>query len=238
MTMRFVIVNADDFGQSPGVNRGVIEAYEQGILTSASLMVRWPAAAEAAEYARRNPLLGVGLHLDFGEWIYRNGAWATLYRVIDETDRQAVSDEILRQLDRFERLVGRPPTHIDSHQHAHRMPPARWILPQIVEHLGVPIRDVSIPYCGRFYGQDDNGVSYPEWISVENLVEIISRIGPGATEIGCHPAAATDLDTMYSVERLTELATLCDPRVRGAIDALGIELKSFADWRSFADARS
>jgi predicted glycoside hydrolase/deacetylase ChbG (UPF0249 family) len=51
-TNRYLIVNADDFGQSHGVNRGVIEAFENGIVTSASLMVRWPAAVEAAAYAR------------------------------------------------------------------------------------------------------------------------------------------------------------------------------------------
>src|SRR4051794_16830036 len=47
---RYVIVNADDFGQSRGINRGIILAHEQGIVTSASLMVRWAAAAEAAAY--------------------------------------------------------------------------------------------------------------------------------------------------------------------------------------------
>ena len=46
IAQRYLIVNADDFGQSPGINRGVIEAHENGIVTSASLMVRWPAAAE------------------------------------------------------------------------------------------------------------------------------------------------------------------------------------------------
>ena len=50
---RYLIVNADDFGQSHGVNRGIIEAHERGVVTSASLMVRWPAARKAAAYARK-----------------------------------------------------------------------------------------------------------------------------------------------------------------------------------------
>ena len=58
---RYVIINADDFGQSPGINRGVIQAHEQGLVTSASLMVRWPAAAEAAAYGReRRAKAGIG----------------------------------------------------------------------------------------------------------------------------------------------------------------------------------
>src|SRR5688572_28379081 len=76
---RHLIVNADDFGFSPGVNRGIAEAHERGIVTSASLMVRWPAAAAAASYARARPELSVGLHLDLGEWVLRDGAWVPLY---------------------------------------------------------------------------------------------------------------------------------------------------------------
>ena len=45
---RRLIMNADDFGISPGVNAGIIEAHERGIVTSASLMVRWPDAVAAA----------------------------------------------------------------------------------------------------------------------------------------------------------------------------------------------
>src|SRR5215210_6058372 len=95
---RFLIVNADDFGQSPGVNRGVIAAHERGIVTSASLMVRWPAAAEAAAYARARPGLSVGLHVDLGEWVYRDGAWAARYEVARADDRAAVAAELARQL--------------------------------------------------------------------------------------------------------------------------------------------
>src|SRR5262249_22921163 len=61
---RYLIVNADDFGRSAGVNRGIIQAHEQGIVTSASLMVHWPAAREAAEYGRGRPGLSLGLHFD------------------------------------------------------------------------------------------------------------------------------------------------------------------------------
>jgi len=65
MTPRRLIVNADDFGLRAGVNRGIIEAHKNGIVTSASLMVNRPYAAEAADYARGHPKLSVGLHFDF-----------------------------------------------------------------------------------------------------------------------------------------------------------------------------
>src|SRR5258708_3414128 len=111
---RTLIVNADDFGQSRGVNRGIIEAHERGIVTSASLMVRWPAAAEATASARNHPRLSLGLHLDFGEWACRDGTWVPLYCVVDESDATAVAAEVARQLDAFRTLVGRTPSHLDS----------------------------------------------------------------------------------------------------------------------------
>ena len=61
--MPLLIVNADDFGLSPGVNRAVIKGWREGILTSASLMAGGAAFDEAAELARGNPALQVGLHL-------------------------------------------------------------------------------------------------------------------------------------------------------------------------------
>src|SRR5437764_15380237 len=79
---RSLIVNADDFGLSEGVNRGILRAFDDGIVTSASLMVRQPAAASAAGEAALRPELSVGLHLDLGEWVFRNGSWETVYEVV------------------------------------------------------------------------------------------------------------------------------------------------------------
>src|SRR5439155_13341092 len=152
---RYLIVNADDFGQSPGVNRGIMRAHQHGIVTSASLMVRWPAATAAAEYARMHSSLSVGLHLDLGEWFYRNSNWTLLYEVVDPHDASAVRMEISRQLAVFRRLVGRDPSHIDSHQHVHRNEPIRTAALEASRKLGIPLRDcrADVRYCGRFYGQ-------------------------------------------------------------------------------------
>src|SRR5512143_2762317 len=98
---RYLIVNADDFGLSAGVNRGIIRAHEEGILTSASLMVRYPAAAEAARYALQHPRLSVGLHLDLAEWVYRNDEWVARYEVVPPDDEKAVAGEVTRQLEGF-----------------------------------------------------------------------------------------------------------------------------------------
>ncbi|HEX4803075.1 MAG TPA: ChbG/HpnK family deacetylase [Myxococcaceae bacterium] len=228
---RYLIVNADDFGQSPGVNRGIIEAHERGIVTSASLMVRWPAAVDAAAYSRKHPELSLGLHFDFGEWACRNGTWEKLYEVVPEDDISAVAEEASRQLATFRRLVGRDPTHIDSHQHAHRAKSMRSLFVEIARQHAVPLRGVSpeVHYSGKFYGQNDEGWPFPECISVDAFITILAELPPGFVELGCHPGAGNDLDSMYLGEREQEVKALCDPRVRAAIADMKIELCSFRD---------
>ena len=227
---RILVVNADDFGRSPGVNRGIVEAHERGIVTSATLMVRWPAAELAARDARDHPDLSVGLHLDLAEWEYRDGGWRAIYEVIDADDRTAVEDEVEAQLERFRQLLGRPPTHLDSHQHVHQHDPVRTALAKAGRRLQVPVRNVTpgITYCGGFYGQDGEGNPYPDAITVPALVALLRELPSGITELGCHPGFAEDLENVYRDERRTEVETLCDPRVRSAIEELGIELRPFS----------
>jgi chitin disaccharide deacetylase len=226
---RYLIVNADDFGQSYGVNRGVIEAYERGIVTSASLMVRWPAAGEAAVYSRQHPSLSLGLHVDLGEWAYRGEHWVSLYDVVPLDDATAVAEEVSRQSMMFRRLVGKGPTHLDSHQNVHLREPLRTVLTAIACELGVPLRYSSggIHYRGDFYGQTPDGRPTPDAVSVRALINLLETLPPGCTELGCHPGDENGLDTMYCRERAEEVKVLCDPQVRAFIVANGIELCSF-----------
>jgi predicted glycoside hydrolase/deacetylase ChbG (UPF0249 family) len=230
MAQRSLIVNADDFGQSPGVNRGVRQAHEHGIVRSASLMVRWLAAAEAAAYARDRSDFSLGLHVDLGEWARRGDTWVAVYKVVPPEDGAAVADEVGRQLAAFRRLAGRDPTHIDSHQHVHRAEPVRSILEELARQLGVSLRHHSrVRYCGDFYGQDSAGQSYPEGIRVDRLISLLTALPPGLTELACHPGDGCDVDSMYREERAREAETLCDPRVRAAVVAEGIVLRSFRE---------
>jgi predicted glycoside hydrolase/deacetylase ChbG (UPF0249 family) len=214
-----LIVNADDFGLSEGTNEGIVEAHERGIVTSSSLMVHGPAASEAGSYAATHPALAVGLHLDLGEWVYRDGAWREVYQ------RGPAAEELARQLDRFRALVGRDPTHLDSHQHVHEEEPVRSLLAQVGVDLGVAVRGLGgVQYCGAFHGQSGRGEPYPEGIAVENLIDVLGGLAAGVVELGCHPGRDRELASPYRLERLTELEVLCDPRVRAAIDAAGIAL--------------
>jgi predicted glycoside hydrolase/deacetylase ChbG (UPF0249 family) len=234
---RYLIVNADDFGQSPGVSRGIIAAHEGGIVTSASLMVRWPAAAEAAAYARRHPELSLGLHLDLGEWVCHQGDWRARYEVVPLDNAAAVAGEVARQIAVFRLLVGADPSHLDSHQHVHTQEPVCSVVRELAHRLGVPVRHHTpgVRYCGQFYGQTDEGASLPEAIGIDGLLGILAELPVGCTELACHPGEGDDLNSTYLRERCREVQTLCDPRVRAALDAAAIRLISF---RSPVVARS
>jgi adenylyl-sulfate kinase len=227
---RVLVVNADDFGLSPGVNAGVMRAHEQGILTSASLMVRGAAAADAAAHAAHAGRLGLGLHVDLGEWVRRGDDWETVYEVVPMDDVYSVELELRAQIDSFRRLVGRDPTHLDSHQHVHNWHPVVALFKRAAAELGVPLRHHTrdVTYCGDLYGHDSNGNPIPEAITVENLVEIIADLRPGVTELACHPGIGDDSGSAYDRERAQEVAILCDPRVREAVTREGVALRSFA----------
>ena len=231
LAQRYLIVNADDFGLSPGVNRGIIKAHEQGIVTSASLMVRMPAAAEAAAYAREHSNLSVGLHFDLGEWTYRNGDWECVYEVAPVDDPSAVARQADDQLAAFQRLLGRNPSHIDSHQHVHREEPVRSTLVELARQVGVPLRHFSssVQYCGKFYGQDSQGSPLPDAISVHSLLEMLAALPSGSSELGCHPGEGDDFHSTYAGERAQEVRTLCDPRIQPALASQKIQLFSFRE---------
>jgi predicted glycoside hydrolase/deacetylase ChbG (UPF0249 family) len=229
---RRLIVNADDFGLNAGVNRGIAQAHEHGILTSASLMVRAGHAQEAADYAHAHPELSVGLHVDLGEWHYTGEVWIAAYEVVPTDDEVAVGAEVAAQCEHFCALMGREPTHLDAHQHAHRSEPARSIVLEFAQRFGVPVRSFTpgLRYEGGFYGQSGKGEPWPEGITPEALCELLHALPPGASELGCHPAIDDDSGSSYSSERTVETAALCDPRVRDTLREEGIALRSYLNW--------
>lgn len=218
---RFVIFNADDFGQAGGINRGIIECHRSGVVTSASLMVTGQAAAEAVSMSRDHPGLSVGLHWD---------VWGEDEREFDLSDTGAVRDELRRQLDDFHRLMGRLPTHVDSHRHAHREPHVMPLFREMVEPLGVPVRgDGRVRFVGGFYAQWEWRVTNLEYVSVPFLERMLrDEVPEGWTEISCHPGyVAPGYTAVYSREREAEIRTLTDRRIRAAIEGLGICLSSY-----------
>lgn len=134
-----LIINADDFGRSPDVVAAVSRAHDEGVLTSASLMVTGDAAQVAAAAARERPRLGVGLHLvmvrgrpasvpsaiphlvDSEGRLPQRVTWAALRYAFSSAARRELARELRAQFERF-RDTGLPLTHVDSHHHLHLHP--------------------------------------------------------------------------------------------------------------------
>ncbi|MGI9082390.1 MAG: ChbG/HpnK family deacetylase [Thermoleophilaceae bacterium] len=221
---RNLIVNADDFGAGLGINRGIAHCHAEGVVTSASLMVTGRAAEDAAALSRDYPALAVGLHWDLDGEDAQAG--------VELEDPAAVRLELQRQLDAFQRLMGRAPTHLDSHHHVHRRPEIAPIARELAAALAVPLReDGRVRFVGGFYGQWEWQVTDLSHVSPEFLTWILrNEVEQGWTEIGCHPGYVTkDFSSAYLAEREVEAATLIDPRIRAEIDALGIRLASYAE---------
>jgi len=215
---KHLIVNADDFGASPGVNRGIYESHCGGIVTSTSLMVDGAACDEAVLLARLAPGLDLGLHVDLGG------------RAGNGSSAEGLGAELTRQMDRFVALVGRAPSHVDSHRDVHRDPALLPTFVALAERWGIPLRGHSpVRLLSKFYGQWA-GESHPEQLSLESLASMIeSGVAEGVTELICHPGYRDgQLVSSYLAEREVEVATLCDPRARDILAALGIQLTSRA----------
>ncbi len=219
-----LIFNADDLGASTGVNRGILECHTRGVVTSASLMVTGRAVREAVSMSRDHPELAVGLHWD---------VWGEDEREFDIDNLQAVRDEFYRQLDEFHHLLGRAPTHVDSHRHAHREEHLMPVFRELVAPLGVPLRDDGrVRFVGGFYAQWEWMVTNLEYVSVSFLQRMLrEEAGEGWTEFSCHPGyLSQDYTSVYHAEREAEVRTLTDGRIRRTIEELGIRLGSYADY--------
>ena len=134
-----LIINADDFGYSSAVNRAVIKAHREGILTSTSLMVNERAAAEAVQLAKENPDLAVGLHLvlvlgtstlphdQIPSLINRNNEFlkspplAGMKYFFSPSARRELKKEMRAQFEKFV-ATGLPFSHVDGHTHLHMHP--------------------------------------------------------------------------------------------------------------------
>lgn len=221
---KYLIFNADDFGASTGVNRGILESHVHGVVTSTSLMVTGRAVHEAVAMSRDHPRLAIGLHWD---------VWGEDEREFDINDLSAVRYEFYRQLDEFHRLMDRMPTHIDSHRHAHREKKLMPLFRELVEPLDIPLRDDGrVRFAGGFYAQWEWMVTNLEYVSVPFLQQMLrEEVGGGWTEFSCHPGyLSPDYAAVYLTEREAEVHTLTDPRIRQTIQELGIRLVSYADY--------
>jgi predicted glycoside hydrolase/deacetylase ChbG (UPF0249 family) len=256
---RFLIVNADDLGRTAGINDGIFAAHERGVVTSATLMVAYPAATAAVRAAVRHPKLGIGLHLQLsgGRPLLPAAALLSLVdgagflpRRPDERLARAAPSEVhaeaRAQLERFRALAGRLPTHLDSHHHSHRVPVVLEAVIALAREHGLPVRAASLEVAAALraakVATTDSFVEafYGEDATESTLRRILESLPPGVTELMCHPGHA-DVElrssSAYSDQRQREIAVLTADASRRLVCELGVELVHFGDLAGARGAR-
>ncbi len=163
--MKRLIVNADDFGMTHGINRGIIEANGEGIVTAASIMVVGWAFEEAVQLARENPNLDIGLHLSLtvGRPVSNDPAvnsHLTSHGTFRLTNRDLLINLILhtilpsipyREIEaQFKKALdtGLPITHIDGHESIHLFPGIREMVFELMGRYGIPYMRLSYEGIG------------------------------------------------------------------------------------------
>lgn len=153
-----LIVNADDFGLTSGVTYGIYDAMCRGVVTSTTMMVNTSATLLAAQLAKREPALAVGLHVNISlggpltscPSLLKNGMFQkpAVLGSDEGYDVGELDEELEAQYQCFVTLVGRGPTHIDSHLYAHqKFSKVRDSLLRLAENHGVPVRQFA---CGMY----------------------------------------------------------------------------------------
>jgi len=241
---RVLIVNADDLGRTSPINEATFYAHERGVVTSATLMVGFPAAEHAARRLADYPELGVGLHVtltgapptlparDLPSLVDARGLLPRNPDGLTGANREEIRAEVRHQLRLFRQLTGREPTHFDSHHHSHRVPEVLDALVELARETRLPVRNAS-PAVGarlRAEGIATTDAFVERFFAAEAtlpvLLEIFAQLGPGVTEVMCHPGLAHDPElaaaSTYVDDRVRELEVLTHEKVRAAIDQLGL----------------
>jgi predicted glycoside hydrolase/deacetylase ChbG (UPF0249 family) len=152
--LRRLIVNADDFGFTPGVTAGILEAHAAGTVGSTSMMVHCPGWEDGVRQARATPALDIGLHVNLlvGRPIVaarsltdpRSGLFLSLGAIVRRAllgalDAGEIEAEATAQLDMLAR-AGIRCTHVDSHRHTHALPVVRGAVARVARRAGLPLR--------------------------------------------------------------------------------------------------
>ena len=246
-----LIVNADDFGLTPGVSRGILEAGATGIVTSTTVIVNRPIDPELIARLEASGL-GAGLHLNLTlgtplsdprrvpSLVDEEGRFIRDPReAAARADKDEARIELGNQIDAFRALMGRFPTHLDSHHHVGRHEPILELVFDFARAINVPVRtqdahvraaarELKIRTPDHFMGEAD---SEPYW-SAERVLEHLRTLPAGVTEFMTHPGYFDDdlAYSRYGVQRETELAGLTDPRARELVEREGIRLAHFGSF--------
>lgn len=238
-----LIVNADDFGLTRGVNLGIVEAFRQGIVRSTTIMAGMDAVTHAAELAKQNPGLKTGLHFrltvgkpvadDVPSLLDDDGLLQPQSQFWD--NRSMVADEIERELRAQIQSclnLGIQLSHIDGHHHCHSHELVYPVACRLAEEFGLPLRPCLKPSQYNNYTLAFSDAFYGNELTQQDFLAIIEQF-QGKTdylEVMCHPALVDEAllqASGYALPRTRELAILTDPTLVESLKGMDIEITDY-----------
>jgi predicted glycoside hydrolase/deacetylase ChbG (UPF0249 family) len=248
--MKRLIVNADDFGRTPGINSGTLEAHLNGIVTSVTAMILEPAAEEGVREAiARAPKLSIGLHFTLTGGsppaapvmdLLELAPGGHFPRTAEELPHRLPTREVRLELDaqiaRFEKIAGRLPSHLDSHHHAALHSSVQRVFSQVAREHGLPVRASNerakeeLRLAGARTPDLFLDDFYGDGATLERLRVIIENLPDGTSELMCHPGYADEAllaGSTYAQERENEVRVLRDPSLPVLLREHGVTLIGF-----------
>jgi predicted glycoside hydrolase/deacetylase ChbG (UPF0249 family) len=232
-----LIVNADDFGYSRGINYGIIDAHKNGVVNSATMMMNMPGVSHAVELAKENPSLQVGIHLvltcgkpllkdvptlvnEHGDFKSRNEFFEDKNISLDELEREWTA-----QIEKFLES-GLKPTHFDSHHHVHTVPEFLPVVQKLAQKYNLSARRISenalqgvAPFTDVFLHD-----FYGEGVTDDYFEKILTRVQNGqSVEVMCHPGYLDHEilnNSSYAKDRVKETLILSAVKLPKEIDLL------------------
>jgi chitin disaccharide deacetylase len=218
-----LVVNADDFGYSRGVNYGIIDAHQYGIVNSTTMMMNMPGVHHAVELAKKYPTLKLGIHLvltcgkplrsDVPTLTDEQGNFKKLTDLNKNLSLLELEREWTTQIDRFLDF-GLTATHFDSHHHVHSIPEFLPVIQRLSRKYNLPARRISeqpvegvTSFTDRFFHD-----FYGEGVTQDYFIELTQRdVDNQTVEVMCHPGYL-DFEVLngssYAADRVKETRIL------------------------------
>lgn len=224
--MKKIIVNADDFGYREPINKGIIFAHQNGVVSSASMFVDREGTAESVTLAKENPSLGLGIHLDLDKFFTVDHAMGIVTELINP-DMEAVKGDIRRQIEKYFSW-GFAADHLDSHHHAHLDRRLFPLVCALAQEYKIPV----VRFFCKYFENDDecnrmrvvaeqHNLSFPDhfiegwyWGNVDEPFEV--------AELMTHPGYG-------ELWREAELAHCCQPPLKQYFIDQKVDLLRFSD---------
>src|SRR5690554_51762 len=245
--MRKLIVNADDFGLTRDLNKGIIQGYRLGVITSATALVNMPHWQHAAELAERFPGLGVGLHFNLTSGppvtkpeqvpslVDQEGLFKGDLQDLAAADAADIARELYNQYNRL-LYSGVKPTHIDSHEDIHNLDNVLAVVLNFAAQHDLPVR--LVPQARGRYSHlgtvttaaliddfQERGANKP------NFERLLQSCRANSVELRCHPGMVdSELENIssYTWQRERELAVICAYSKENLARELGFTLIPFS----------